>query len=108
MTQMHEFLTQAIYSEMLDAQAKHGCYFNSDHEASAVIREEVEEFNFEVKNVKDCFKDYWDAVKSDDADDILTCIKTLESSVKLALCELVQVAAMCAKAIRTIEQEDED
>ena len=71
--------------------------FRSDHEGAAVIYEEMQEAENELKNVQEYLKALWESVKQNvDADWCGESIKT--ASVNLA-CEAIQVAAMAQKFI---------
>ena len=71
--------------------------FHSDHEGAAVIFEEIQEAENELKNVQEYFKALWESVKQNvDAEWCGESIKI--ASVNLA-CEAIQVAAMAQKFI---------
>ena len=71
--------------------------FRSDHEGAAVIYEEMQEAENELKNVQEYFKALWESVKQNvDAEWRGESIKI--ASVNLA-CEAIQVAAMAQKFI---------
>lgn len=71
--------------------------FHSDHEGAAVILEEIEEAEHELKSIKSVFEELWYTVKSDeDNEPWVSRIK--EYSINLS-CEAIQVAAMAQKFI---------
>lgn len=71
--------------------------FRSDHEGAAVIFEEIQEAENELKNVQGYFEALWESVKQNvDAEWCGESIKI--ASVNLA-CEAIQVAAMAQKFI---------
>ena len=69
--------------------------FSSDHEGSAVIREEIEEAELEMENIKYYYSILWDSVKCD------SDIDYDADKLKIVACkcaaECIQVAAMCEK-----------
>ena len=71
--------------------------FRSDHEGAAVIFEEIEEADHELKSIKSVFEELWYTVKSNESNEPWAS-RTMEYSVNLA-CEAIQVAAMAQKFI---------
>ena len=71
--------------------------FHSDYEGAAVIFEEMQETENELKNAQEYFKALWESVKQNvDAEWCAESIKI--ASVNLA-CKAIQVAAMAQKFI---------
>ena len=71
--------------------------FRSDHEGAAVIFEEIQETENELKNAQGYFEALWESVKQNvNAEWVGKSIKV--ASVNLA-CEAIQVAAMAQKFI---------
>ena len=89
----------SVKSELERANKVHPL-FNSPHEAYAVIKEEAEEAEFELKYANERLSEFWNSVKHDryeiDMYDCLCAVK--ECAVNLAA-EAIQVAAMAQKAI---------
>ena len=71
--------------------------FRSDHEGAAVILEEIEEAEHELKSIKSVFEELWYTAKSNESNEPWVS-RTREYSVNLA-CEAIQVAAMAQKFI---------
>ena len=71
--------------------------FRSDHEGAAVICEEIEEAEHELKEMQFEFKEMWRSVKLN-IGGIPFCEAVLKRSLNLA-CEAIQVAAMAQKFI---------
>ena len=71
--------------------------FRSDHEGAAVIFEEIEEADDELKSIKSVFEELWYTVKSNESNEPWVS-RVMEYSVNLA-CEAIQVAAMAQKFI---------
>ena len=79
--------------------------FRSDHEGAAVIFEEMQETENELKNVQEYFKALWESVKQNvDAEWCGESIKI--ASVNLA-CEAIQVSAMGQKFIDSQKDREE-
>ena len=71
--------------------------FRSDHEGAAVIFEEIEEAENELKSIKSVFEELWYTVKPNESNEPWVS-RVMEYSVNLA-CEAIQVAAMAQKFI---------
>lgn len=98
---------QAIKEEEYGrASEKFGAVNNSDHESFAVLFEEMQESFEEVKNTDANIQQFWQMVKSKDAEDQdkQSELTAIENSAIFAACEFIQVAAMAYKANRTIQQ----
>lgn len=70
--------------------------FHSRHEGYAVIKEEAEELDAEVKSVGFYLEEAWEYIKGDEslAESEIKCV--LQDAINAA-CEAIQVAAMCRK-----------
>lgn len=77
--------------------------FHSNHEALGVIDEEVAEALHEIRDLKDVFSGYRAAVHGDNVPDMSECLADMIEVALLGACELIQVAAMCDKAIESKE-----
>lgn len=86
-----------IAKELKSANEKFS-QFNSPHEGYAVILEEVEELELETEKIKNYIKCLWEAIKSDDDLSVVDfAISNLRMHAIFAVCEAIQVAAMCDK-----------
>ena len=74
--------------------------FSSRHEGYAVIKEELEEAEAELKNVNDAFRYLWMAIKDSWVDKNTAAELIREKSINLAI-EATQVAAMAEKFIQS-------
>ena len=108
MKELIEEVRDLVQFEYQRAAVKFGTKNNSDHESYAILLEEREESQFECKGVDLCLSLFWDMCKENASDDkkIETCYR-LQNRAILAACELIQVAAMAAKAAITIESRSE-
>ena len=71
--------------------------FRSDHEGAAVIFEEIEEAERELKEMQFEFKEMWRSIKLNTGGTAF-CDAVLKRSLNLA-CEAIQVATMAQKFI---------
>lgn len=85
------------------ASALHGGTHASDHEAFAVILEELEETRNEVNRIDVHTHQLWDLVKAKGADqNKQIALQHIYNTAVLAACEAIQVAAMAHKGKQTI------
>jgi hypothetical protein len=107
--ELKKIISEAVHLEFERAYGIHGA-FNSTHEGHSVIREEVEEAEYEMEQIKGYVEHLWKLVKVNSFDIKVTRDinnKTLdrieEHSVRLA-CEAIQVAAMAKKFKHLFEE----
>lgn len=99
---------EALVQKELKSANEHFPQFHSAHEASSVLREEVEELKEDVSMIKQYFNVLWQYVKRNEADseyagDNLDGIRV--HAVNAAV-EAVQVAAMCDKFKAMLRSDD--
>lgn len=87
-----EALVEAELERIIE---EHG-YFNSDHEAWAVIREEIEEAQEDMDIVYRRHRFWWERIRANDTDN-LELVDEIEKNAIEAIKELVQVIACCRK-----------
>ena len=73
--------------------------FRSDHEGAAVIFEETEEAESEMRGVNRHFASTWYSVKNNERIKAYSYINKLKNSAVNLACEAIQVAAMAQKFI---------
>ena len=73
--------------------------FRSDHEGAAVIFEEIEETESEMRGVNRHFASTWYSVKQNERIKAYSYINKLKNSAVNLTCEAIQVAAMAQKFI---------
>lgn len=99
------YLSKSIEKEIENAETW-GKDFSSNHEAYAVLKEEVEEASEELDGVKSALNIYWHLIRTNASKDSMQlCIKNLNNKVFSAIKELIQVIAVCHKTLKTIEEE---
>ena len=101
-----ESIEQAIAYELQNIVKKYGPTYASEHEAYAVLKEEIEEALDEMKAC--CRNSYivWDAVKANKNpyDGIISIMKHAKALAQ----EAVQCAAVCERFLETIKKEEEN
>lgn len=97
-------VSKEVDEELVRAREFHNPVFASNHEAYAVIKEELEEAECEHAHFKTLVSEFWTAVKCDD--DALSQELLLEmwQIAERAAAEWIQVAAMCRKAMASVRE----
>lgn len=90
---------QALVDEELKEANKKYPLFSSDHEAYAVILEELEESEENVKEMKYWLDTIWQCIRKNG--DIKQFVEILKRSALETAAEAIQIAAMCDKAMMT-------
>lgn len=91
-----EIIQKLIEEELADANSKFPL-FNSNHEACAVINEEIEEIGAEYGGVWEAYNAVWENTKADDSVQG-NALKGRDAAIRLVQ-EAIQVAAMFQKAV---------
>ena len=101
MTELSE-IQKLVDKELEEANKKYPL-FHSNHEAYAVIKEEIEECEDDMREMQMVLSYFWVRTKRDkNSDDLIIGIK---KSAMHAAAEAIQVAAMCDKFLLKEEQE---
>lgn len=103
MKQLRKKVNKLVEDEYALASKDHGARFHSQHEAYAVIMEEVEEAHEEMHKIGMSLGEFWKKCRSD-SDGNQELIE-LETHAKNTICELIQVAAMAHKALQGYTEE---
>jgi len=85
-----------VDGELIDANKKFPM-FSSNHEAYAVLVEEIEEAEYETERIKYYLNNLWMSVKNNSKEYEL--LKTLKLTAMKAAAENIQIAAMAQKFI---------
>ena len=103
MQKLIEDVARLVEEEYGRAGAKFGLTNHSDHESYAVLLEEVEEAEFELKVFREKMDELWRLIKCNDGDwEKHRQLYEMRKRAVLAACEFIQVAAMCQKANITV------
>lgn len=104
MDKLIEEVKELIEKEYGRASVEHGPKHHSDHEAYAVILEELDEAKDEVRFCQSALDKFWQYVKDDNnyLPFRLNGMKLVYEKALLGAFELIQVAAMAHKAQITI------
>lgn len=99
-----EAIEKAVAYELQNIVKKYGAVYASNHEAYAVLLEEVEEAKEEYKCMKIWLKAAWRNVK--DNQDLEIIVKKIKEHAIELIKESVQCAAVCERFIETLEREE--
>lgn len=104
MTKLVNEVEELVECEYGRAGAQHGLIHHSDHEAYAILLEELEEAKDEVRFCESALTRFWDQIKRNvkSEDSKLNSLNLVYNNAILGACELIQVAAMAKKAAITV------
>lgn len=92
-----------ISTNMAHAECQRGIeqYGNaaSAHEGYALIKEELEEAQYEISRVEQQLEHLWTSIKGNDESVCPHFLKQIKNTAILAACEMIQVAAMAEKTL---------
>lgn len=100
-------IVKAIHEELINIKAEHGEYYHSTHEGFAILLEEVQEVDEELKRIKTDMRILWERIKNnfdslentDNASNLLMIVMNAKNLAE----EAVQVAAVAEKFAKTID-----
>lgn len=95
MTELSD-IQKLVNEELKEANKKYPL-FHSDHEAYAVIKEEIEECEEDIRKMEMVLSYFWSNTKRDKNSDNL--IEGMKKIAMHAAAEAIQVAAMCDKTL---------
>lgn len=98
-TELH--INSACLFELESAEKKWGNTYHSLHEGWAVLKEEIEEADFNLSMVKSQAHGLWLAVKEGNSEWGETCLKAIQENAIECMMELAQVWAVCEKMKKT-------
>ena len=106
MVKLIDEVKECIESEYGRAGAQYGLVHHSDHESYAVLLEELQEAEDEVRFCGSALEKFWELVKQDCKADAfkVNSLDLVYTKALLGACELIQVAAMAKKASLTIKK----
>lgn len=86
----------ACKSEVDNAKS-YGEFYNSPHEAYAVLKEEIEETEENLKSVKNYMNEIWSNIRKNEKDELTLNVLTLNSYALMLIYEAMQVYAVSEK-----------
>lgn len=101
-TQLTEELAEITEREAARADKKWPRYA-SHHEAYAVLLEEVQEAWSELKGLRNTLNLYWGSIRNNRTEDFDDLLYTIRRQALLCAAESVQAAAVCERALKTME-----
>ena len=101
MTDLH----QVIKAEYLRAKADHGDVYHSPHEAWGVLMEEWDEVSDELEEAGERMRDISRQIRHPD-EHLAQTFDSVQYFAMRAAAELIQVAAVCWKAVDTMEAKE--
>ena len=96
-----ELVNSVCMLEYSHATENWGETFSSLHEGWAVLKEDVEEADFNLSMVKSQAHGLWLAVKDGNSEWGETCLKAIQENAIECMMELAQVWAVCKKMNKT-------
>ena len=86
----------AVLAELANAVRNYGASYHSLHEGYAVLLEEVEEAEDDLRLINNNLGLLWQSIKSNDLNDTVL-LTDIEGTAQLLALEAIQIAAVCAK-----------
>lgn len=106
MEQLKKIVEAMALIEKYDIIEKHGL-FNSAHESFAVALEEWEEAKEEIDWAKKELDEVWRGTREDNEQEVICRFKTAYNHAICAAAECAQFAAVCLKAIKSLDENKE-
>lgn len=105
MKELRKQVEKLVCEEYERSSIEHGKTYYSSHEALGVLWEEVEEAQCEMSGVHTIYDFFRQSVKNDDYDVQVEYLKRIHKIAVNGACELIQVANVAQKAIKSIKTE---
>lgn len=104
--QNFNLISQAVENEYKKMCSTYGDKYHSEHEGYAVLKEEIEEAEEEVKIINDFFSRLWINIKKNEH---FVCeLKGIKGRAELLAHEAFQVSAVCQKFLNTLQGENKE
>lgn len=104
MKELREQMEKLVYEEYERASKEHGETFHTSHEALGVLWEEVDEAQYEMSGVHTYYNLFRRNVKDDDYSRQSEYLENLYRVAINGACELIQVANVAQKAIKSLPE----
>lgn len=98
MKELKKKVKTLIDDEFVRANEKYPL-FVSEHEAAAVLLEELEECKEAVEQIEYYYEVFWACVKRDNYEEMAFYLENIYKWSQLACCEAIQVGAMAEKGL---------
>jgi len=105
-TKLNVAITKLTDEEYVRASEEWGATFVNQHEAYAVLLEEVGELDEEMQLLRHWMVGYWSDVRRGAS--VIHTLRLIRGTAFNAACEAVQVAAMAHKALETLRIHKEE
>lgn len=102
---INKHIDRLVKLELKESKQYYEEFFNSPHEGYAIIEEEFEEAEDEMRRLRNGIEALWDDVKEDNVD-IYNLMKMRETA-KWCASEIIQTAAMIAKFFDSVVEWNE-
>ena len=102
MVELIQSVAKTVAEEQLRAEKQYGKYNASSHESYAIIKEELDEAADDLTALSESMSKFWSSIKNNSVVEQISSTIDAEKNATQAAAELVQVAAMCRKARKTI------
>ena len=104
--QNFNLISQAVENEYKKMCSNYGDKYHTEHEGYAVLKEEIEEAEEEVKIINDFFSRLWINIKKNEH---FVCeLKGIKGRAELLAHEAFQVSAVCQKFLDTLQGENKE
>lgn len=98
-----ESIEQAVVYELQNIVKNYGATYASEHEAYAVLKEEIEEAAEDMEQINRELAYLWDLIKTNHIEAGGGAISKTIDYAKMLAQEAVQVAAVCMRFLETIK-----
>lgn len=102
MVELMRAISNAVIEEQTRAAIRYGNVNASSHESYAIIKEELDEAADDLTALSESMSKFWSSIKNNSVVEQISSTIDAEKNATQAAAELVQVAAMCRKARKTI------
>lgn len=104
--QNFNLISQAVENEYKKMCSTYGDKYHTEHEGYAVLKEEIEEAEEEVKIINDFFSRLWINIKKNEH---FVCeLKGIKGRAEFLAQEACQVSAVCQKFLNTLQGVNEN
>ena len=99
---VREKVPKLVESETAHAYTEHG-KINSPHEGYAVLKEEKEELDIDILDLKYALESFWLTIKRDQTEELIYPLRRMKAKAESAAMEAIQVAAVAQRVLDILE-----